>query len=305
MLVLGFNDSDEQAAGLAAALGKPHECIDVHCFPDGESRVRLPTHLPDRVVFFRSLHYPNEKLLEVMLAAESARTLGAREVILVAPYLCYMRQDKAFHPGEAVSQRIVGRFLASLFDALVTVDPHLHRVHDLAEAVPVGRAIALSAAPAMGQFLAARKAQALLVGPDQESEQWVSTVARDAGLPYVVASKTRHGDRDVEVQLPGRDYAGLHAVLVDDLASTGRTLAGAARALFEAGAARVDVLVTHALFAGDALDTLMAAGVSQVWSSDSIPHSSNAFPLASDLAGAVAQPGHTPGSERRLPLQGG
>jgi ribose-phosphate pyrophosphokinase len=290
-MVLGFEDSDKQAAGLAAALGKPHECIDVHCFPDGESRVRLPTPLPEQVVLFRSLHYPNQKLMEVMLAAESARTLGAREVTLVAPYLCYMRQDKAFHPGEAVSQRIVGRFLAGLFDALVTVDPHLHRVHDLAEAVPVKRAISLSAAPAMGQFLAARKAQALLVGPDRESEQWVSTVAEGAGLAYVVANKTRRGDRDVEVRLPQRDYAGLHAVLVDDLASTGRTLAGAARGLFEAGAARVDVLVTHALFVGDALETLLAAGVSEVWSSDSIPHVSNAFVLAPDLAEAVAQPG--------------
>jgi len=288
MLVLGFTDSEKQAAGLAAALGIPHECIDVHRFPDGESRVRLPAHLPEHVALFRSLHYPNEKLLEVMLAAESARTLGAREVTLIAPYLCYMRQDKAFHPGEAVSQRIVGRFLAGLFDALVTVDPHLHRVHDLAEAVPVKRAVALSAAPAMGQFLAARKAQALLVGPDQESEQWVSTVAGGAGLAYAVASKIRRGDRDVEIRLPDREYAGLHAVLVDDLASTGRTLAGAARALLAAGAARVDVLVTHALFVGDALETLMAAGVSEVWSSDSIPHASNAFALAPELAGAIA-----------------
>ena len=142
----------------------------------------------------------------------------------------------------------------------------------------------MSAAPAMGQFLAARKAPALLVGPDQESEQWVSAVAQGAGLAYVVASKTRRGDRDVEVRLPERDYGGLHAVLVDDLASTGRTLAGAARALLEAGAAQVDVLVTHALFVGDALEILMAAGVSEVWSSDSIPHSSNAFALAQDLA---------------------
>lgn len=287
MLVLGFSDSHEQAAGLAAALEVPCARIELHRFPDGESRVRLPTGLPERVVLCRSLHYPNEKLVEVMLAAGAARTLGASQVTLVAPYLCYMRQDKAFHPGEAVSQRIVGRFLAGLVDALVTVDPHLHRVRELAEAVPAGRAVAVSAAPAMGGFLAARPSRPLLVGPDQESEQWVSTVARVAGLDYVVASKTRRGDRSVEVRLPERDYTGLDAVLVDDLASTGRTLAGAAGALRDAGAARVDVLVTHALFVGDALETLMAAGVSQVWSSDSIPHDSNAFALAPELAAAI------------------
>jgi ribose-phosphate pyrophosphokinase len=287
MLVLGFTDSDEQAAGLASALDAPHACIDVHRFPDGESRVRLPTNLPEHVVLCRSLYYPNEKLVELMIAARSARTLGARKVTLVAPYLCYMRQDKAFHPGEAVSQRIIGHFLADLVDALVTVDPHLHRVHDLAEAVPVQHAAAVSAAPAMGAFLAARRSRPLLVGPDQESEQWVDTVARVAGLDYAVAHKTRRGDRNVEIRLPQRDYTGLDTVLVDDLASTGRTLAGAAVALREAGAARIDVLVTHALFVGDALETLMAAGVSEVWSSDSIPHASNAFALAPDLAAAI------------------
>ena len=287
MLVLGFTDSEDQAAGLAAALDAPHGRIDLHRFPDGESRVRLPTGLPEHVVLCRSLHYPNEKLVELMLAAGAARALGAKRVTLVAPYLCYMRQDKAFHPGEAVSQRIIGRFLAGLIDALVTVDPHLHRVHDLAEAVPAGRAVAVSAAPAMGAFLAGRRSRPLLVGPDQESEQWVATVARVAGLDYVVAQKTRRGDRNVEVRLPERDYAGSDAVLVDDLASTGRTLAGAATALRDAGAARVDVLVTHALFVGDALDTLMATGVSELWSSDSIPHASNAFALAPDLAAAI------------------
>jgi len=287
MLVLGFTDSDEQAAGLATALDAPRACIDIHRFPDGESRVRLPTDLPEHVVLCRSLHYPNEKLVELMLAAGSARALGARRVTLVAPYLCYMRQDAAFEPGESVSQRIVGGFLAGLFDNLITVDPHLHRVPDLPSAIPAHQALAVSAAPLMAGFLSACCDDPMLVGPDQESEQWVETVARVAGLDYVVARKTRRGDRNVEVRLPEHDYNGLDTVLVDDLASTGRTLAGAAAALRNAGAARVDALVTHALFVGDALETLMAAGVAELWSSDSIPHSSNAFALAPDLAAAI------------------
>jgi ribose-phosphate pyrophosphokinase len=287
MLVLGFPDYDSQARAVAAALNAPYEVIDVHHFPDGESRLRLPPMLPDHVVFCRSLDRANDKLVELLIAAESARASGATHLTLVAPYLCYMRQDKAFQPGEAVSQRIIGRFLAGLFDALITVDPHLHRVRNLAEAVPVKQAVALSAAPEMGEFLAARPGRPLLVGPDQESEQWVKVVAAPADLNYVVAQKTRHGDQNVEVHLPEYDYAGLDAVLVDDVASTGRTLATAACALREAGARRIDVLITHAIFAGDALDTLKAAGVKDIWSSDSVTHPSNAFALASLLAGAV------------------
>ena len=287
MLVLGFPDYDFQARAVAAALDAPYELIDVHHFPDGESRLRLPPALPDHIVICRSLDQANNKLVELLIAAESARASGATQLTLVAPYLCYMRQDKAFRPGEAVSQRIIGRFLAGLFDALITVDPHLHRIRNLTEAVPVKQAVALSAAPAMGEFLATRPGRPLLVGPDQESEQWVQVVAAPADLNYVVAQKMRHGDRNVEIHLPEYDYTGLDAVLVDDVASTGRTLAAAAHALREAGARRIDVLITHAIFAGDALDTLKAVGVKDIWSSDSVTHPSNAFALASMLAGAV------------------
>jgi len=288
MRILAFPDAASQASALATALNAPCDLIECHRFPDGESRLRLPDALPAEVALYRSLDRPGEKLVELMLAAETARALGAVRLTLVAPYLCYMRQDMAFQPGEAVSQRIVGRFLADLFDALVTVDPHLHRVRTLVEAVPVRRAVALSAAPAMGAFLAARGVRPLLVGPDRESLQWVKSVSEVDHLEFVVAEKTRHGDRDVEVRLPARDYAGVEAVIVDDLASTGCTLAATARALVAAGAKRVDVLVTHALFVGDALSAIERAGVEAIWSSDSIAHPTNAFTLTPMLAGAVA-----------------
>ena len=140
--------------------------IERHRFPDGEMRLRLPAELPARVVLWRSLQQPNEKLVELLLAAQTARTLGAQHLTLVAPYLAYMRQDIAFNPGEAVSQRIVGGFLAGLFDAIITVDPHLHRVATLQEAVPVTDAIVLSGAPRAGRPDRHRSAQnPLLIGP--------------------------------------------------------------------------------------------------------------------------------------------
>ncbi|MDD9944119.1 MAG: ribose-phosphate diphosphokinase, partial [Myxococcales bacterium] len=280
MQLLGFADSHAQTVALAEALDAPWDEIEIHHFPDGESKLRLPASLPERVVLCRSLDDPNAKLIELLLAARGARELGARHLSLVCPYLGYMRQDAAFAPGEVVSQRAIGQFLADLFEEVITVDPHLHRVAHLSDAVPARRAVALGVATTAGAFLSSKPGRPLLLGPDSESRKWVQAVADVAKLPFAVAAKRRLGDRSVEVQLPDRDYAGLDVMLVDDMASTGRTLARAASALTAAGARRIEALVTHALFVDDALTHLSAAGVARVYSSDSIPHPTNAFPLA-------------------------
>lgn len=285
-LLLHF-DRDPAALALARELEIPHATIARHRFPDGEIKLRLPSPVPARAIVHLSLNDPNQKLVELLLAAATARQLGATELILVAPYLAYMRQDMAFAPGEAVSQTIVGQFLAQRFDAVITVDPHLHRTTTLAAAVPAQQAVALSAASAIGQFLAARSRDRVLIGPDAEATQWVEQAARASGFEFGVCNKIRHGDREVEVALPAINLAGRHCVIVDDIASTGRTIAACARRLKAHGAAQVDVAVTHALFGGDALAVLARAGVSEVISTDSIAHPSNRIALAPLLAGAV------------------
>jgi ribose-phosphate pyrophosphokinase len=270
-----------QAAGLSAC------AVERHRFPDGELRLRLPAALPPRVVVWRTLNDPNEKLVELLLVAETARALGARHLSLVAPYLAYMRQDIAFNPGEVVSQRVVGRFLAGLFDAVLTVDPHLHRVSTLQEAIPVADAVVLSGAPVLADWLVQRRANALLIGPDEESLQWVAQAAARHGWDHAVCRKLRQGDRAVSIELPPLPVQGRAVVLMDDVASSGHTLAQAARMLLAAGAASVDVAVTHALFAEGALALVKDAGVGEVWSTDCIAHGSNAVSMVPVLAGAL------------------
>lgn len=286
-VLLCFEDEQESAARIARAGNLNRIKIERHRFPDGEIKLRLPDTLPEHVVILRTMNDPNEKLVELLLAAQTARGLGARHLTLVAPYLAYMRQDVAFHPGEAISQRIVGRFLASLFDAVITVDPHLHRVATLQEAVPVASAIVLSGAPLLSDLIAARRQQPLLMGPDEESAQWVALAASRHGFDYAVCRKVRNGDRAVAVALPDRTVTGRQVVLLDDVASTGHTVARAAHLLLAAGATSVDVAVTHALFVGDALQVILAAGVGEVWSTDCIPHPSNAVSMAATLAEAL------------------
>ncbi len=286
MLILGFPDSQPQAQALATQLHADYAQIDIHRFPDGESKLTLPATLPPRIILFRSLHQPNDKLIELLLACKTARTQGVSHITLIAPYLCYMRQDIAFHPGEAVSQTIIGQWLAELTDAVITVDPHLHRIAHLSEAIPSPRAIALSAMPAMADFLRQRFADAVLVGPDAESQQWVASLADAAQLSWGIAEKVRSGDYDVVITLPSLDVTGRDVVLVDDMISTGRTLKQAASALRQQGACSVHALVVHALFSDDQ-DWRHDLGLDGIWSSDSVPHASNAFSLTALLASAV------------------
>jgi ribose-phosphate pyrophosphokinase len=283
--VLTFADQHEPAQRFAAALALQADTIQTRRFPDGETLLRLPVPLPPRVLLYCTLAAPDARLVELLLAARTAREHGVAHLSLIAPYLCYMRQDIAFQPGEAVSQRIVGGFLAGLFDAVITVDPHLHRIARLAQAVPSRCAVSLSAAAPIAALIGQRVPHAVLVGPDEESARWVGAVAERAGRPYATFVKTRHGDREVDVVAEGSpSLAGRPVVLIDDIASSGRTLARAAGVCLALGARSVDAVVTHALCSEADLALLSAAGIGHLWSTDSLPHPTNAVMLAPWLA---------------------
>jgi ribose-phosphate pyrophosphokinase len=286
-MLLYFDDQKDAATRLAQAAGLHARSIERHRFPDGELKLRLPATLPARVVLYRSLDRPNEKLVELLLAARSARTLGATHLTLVAPYLAYMRQDIAFNPGEAVSQRIVGPFLATLVDAVITVDPHLHRVATLQEVVPGADTVVLTGAEVLADLVVSKRDHPMLVGPDAESAQWIARAAARHRLDHLVCTKLRKGDREVAVALPDGDVAGRSAVILDDMASTGHTIAAAARLLRDAGAASVDAAVTHALFTAQAMELMRASGIGAIWSTDCVTHASNAVSMAGLLADAL------------------
>lgn len=283
-LLLGFPDYAQQALQLAAASKINYSEVKIHYFPDGESQIILPDKLPDHVILCRSLNSPNEKLIEVLMVAASARKQGVTTITLVAPYMCYMRQDKAFHSGQVISQTVIGELLAHYFDNVLTVDAHLHRVHELSQAVPVKHAINVTATEPMAQFIRAHVEHPFLIGPDSESEQWVANIADHYHMDYRIASKERLGDKEVKVALPAADYEGRHIVIVDDMASTGKTLLAVVKLLAEFSPASISILVTHALFVDDAMSALQAANVANIWSCDSIPHVTNTVALTELLA---------------------
>lgn len=289
VLLVALPGNEARAAGLSARLSAEVATTEFRRFPDGEAYVRLDTPTAGRtVVVVAALDRPDEKLPSLLFAASAAREGGARRVALVAPYLAYMRQDARFRPGEAVTAGVVARWLSGAFDAIVAVDPHLHRVGSLAELYGVPT-IAVSAADAIAAHVRATVPQPVVVGPDAESGRWVGAVADRLGAPCVVLEKVRRGDRDVTIR--GADGAAMWKartpVLLDDIVSTGRTMLGAARLLEETGFPPAVCVGVHAVFAAGAYDELRRAHVARVVTCDTIAHPSNGISLDEPLARGV------------------
>lgn len=289
LLLLALPGAEPLAEALAARLHCSANMVEVHRFPDGETVVRLRTAVSGRrVVLVAHLDHPDEKSLPLLFAADAARELGATEVGLVAPYLPYMRQDDRFRPGEAITSRTYARILSSTFDFLLTVDPHLHRWPSL-DAIYTIRSQVVPAAPAIAEWLRREVPDCILVGPDSESEQWVGDVARRIGVPFVVMTKVRRGDREVQVQLPaGAQGQGRTPVLLDDIVSTGHTIAGACQVLRAAGWGPPVCVAVHALTDAAGIDMLHRAGFSRIASCDTVPHPTNAIGVAGLLAEALS-----------------
>lgn len=241
----------------------------------------------DNLAIVCSLNNPDAKALALLFAARTARELGAASVGLVAPYLGYMRQDQRFHHGEAVTSVHFAALISAAFDWLVTVDPHLHRRGSLSEIYSIPNTV-VAAAPAMARWIAGNVSRPLIVGPDSESEQWAAEVAAACSAPHVVMSKTRLGDRRVEIQAPPlSQWKDRRPVLLDDIIASASTMALAAKKIQEAGLDAPVCVGVHGVFSADALGVLRDAGAARIVTTNTIAHETNAIDVSSLVARGI------------------
>ncbi len=289
-VVFALPQNEALAHALAAELGAELGALEVRRFPDGETYVRLDSGVAGRdVVIAASLSQPDAKLTPLLFIARTARELGVASIVLAAPYLAYMRQDRQFRPGEGVTSRFFADFVSSFADGIVTVDPHLHRIVALSDLYRIPSQV-VHAASLIGDWLRTNVSSPIVIGPDEESRQWVAAVAQAAGAPHVVLTKIRRGDRDVQVSVPQLEKWHTHTpVLVDDIVSTARTMIEPIRHLQSAATRAPVCIAVHPIFTGTAYEDLLAAGAGRVVSCNTIEHASNAI----DARPAVAQAVHT------------
>lgn len=273
---------------LASTMGCERGYALVRHFPDGESQVRIESPLAGRhTIITCTLDRPDDKLVPLLLLAAAARDAGAVSVGLVAPYLAYMRQDKRFQAGETVSAQHLAGWISGWFNWLVTVDPHLHRIPALGSIYTIATRV-VHAAEDISQWVVANVRQPLLIGPDEESAQWVCDVARRAGAPFILQAKIRRGDRDVEISVPQAERWRAHTpVLVDDIVSTARTMIETIGHLRRSGLNAPVCIAVHPVFAQNSFEELRTAGAAEIVSCDTIAHPSNRISLVASVAAGV------------------
>ncbi len=255
MIVVGCSGGVHLASRIAKLLNARYVPLSVDSFPDGESHIRLDASLREEMIVLVQSFYGNinDKLIEVVFAAHTARLKKAKKVILVSPYFCYLRQDKEFHPGEAVSIHAIGDMLSPFLDHVMVMDPHMHREKRL-DHIFHCKTTRLSANHLVASYIKKHIRRPLIIGPDGESYKWAQHIAEMIGCDFTILRKTRHSSTKVTIHFEKKiDPKTKNLVIIDDMISTGNTIIETVKALRKQGIHKITVFAVHGIFVKNAL----------------------------------------------------
>ncbi len=288
MIVFPMQASLSLGAAVAKkASAKPGK-LKTERFSDGEIHLQFLNDVRgEDVVLVQTLHpNPNDALIQLVFAARTAKDLGARKVIGAVPYMAYLRQDKMFHPGECVSNKIAAQLLNLSLDKIITVDPHLHRVKDLAELFHIERK-KLSANAAIAEYIKKKFSAktAVIAGPDIESSQWAKTIADSIGFESTIFTKKRFSSHHVKVSVTKElAWKGKEVIIIDDIISAGHTMVEAITEIKKRKPKEVHCICVHGIFAQNAYEKIKKAGAKTIVSCNTISHPSNKIDLSALIA---------------------
>ncbi len=287
-IVFALPENEILAESIATKLKADKGELVIRQFPDGESYIRIVSNVSGKeIILVCSMHQPDDKFLPLYFVANKLKDSGATKIILIAPYLAYMRQDKQFNQGEAVTSGYFAKLISSCVDELITIDPHLHRTHSMSEIYSIPCKV-IHATVLISDYIEKNIENPLLIGPDSESEQWVSEVAKDAKAPFIILNKMRKGDNEVEVSVPHVDLFKNHTpVIVDDIISTAQTMIATIGHLKNAGMKQPVCIGVHGIFANNAYLELLNSGVKEVITCNTIIHPSNKIQIDNIIADGI------------------
>lgn len=283
MIITHCGNSKKIAKSLAKKLKAKYSKLTISNFPDGDIYLKFNTELKNQTLIIVQSFQPNsnESLFNILFAAKTAKSLKAKKVILIAPYLAYMRQDKRFNSGEAISSKIMADLLNSCIDKIITIDPHLHRYKSLKDIFNISTK-KLTANNLIANYIKKNIKNGVIIGPDWESYQWAETIAKQVQFPCTVFEKTRYSSRNVEVKMINKiSLKGKNVIIIDDIISTGNTIIKATKKAKKLGAKSITAIAVHGLFVEDAIKKLKKSGIKKIITTNCIEHETNGIDITS------------------------
>lgn len=260
---------------IANSLKIQHFKLVVKKFPDNELYVRLPVDVKNKFVILVQSFYGNiaECFIEVLFAAKTIKELGAKKVMLIAPYFPYFRQDKRFKSGECVSIEVIADIINKYFDYFVVIDPHLHRERRLKDIFKI-KATRLTTTTLIADYIKRHVKNPIIIGPDEESSKLISPINRLVKTRALVLKKKRFSAEKVKIYLSNKiSFENKTVVIVDDIISTGHTLLETIKVVKKLAAKKIICICVHGIFSKNAYEKLRKHA--KIISTNTIPHKTN------------------------------
>lgn len=265
MFILGGTSARTIAEDISKELQQPLIEVTYKRFPDDEFYVRILDDVKGEDVLIIQTTYPDTKIVELLLMQDAAYEAGADEITVALPYFGYSRQDKKFENGEPISARAIAEHISLHADYVITVDPHKDHLLDFFN-VP---AYSCSAVVEIAKYLKEKDVDFVLA-PDKGAKKRAQQAAGIIDCEYDYMEKIRIDGTTIKIKPKNLDAKNKNVAIIDDIISTGGTMAKSIRELKKQGAKKVSVACTHGLFVGGAKEKLLSAGCDEIISTDTI-----------------------------------
>ncbi len=276
------------AKNIAKSLKEDYSEIKFRKFPDGELYIKLQKDVKGKHVILVQSFYGDisDCIMEVIFAANTAKSLGAKKVTLIAPHFPYHRQDKSFHSGESVSIHSMGKLMDRTVDEIVIMDPHLHRIDSLSKIFKIP-SVKVTANDTIADYIKKNIKNAAIVGPDWESFKWAEYIGKKIGCEYHILHKKRWSSHKVKIYFrKGVELKGKKVVIIDDIISSGHTILETIKQLRSIGIQDISVICVHGIFAEGCLPKLQKTGA-KILSCNTIPSSVSKIDVSEAFAKAI------------------
>ncbi len=265
MYIIGGTASKHVAEDLSRNLKVPMANTISKRFPDNEYYIRILDDISNDHAIIVQTTYPDPNIVELFILQNAVKEANAKEISVVIPYFGYARQDTKFQEGEPISAKAMAQLIGINSDRVITVDPHKEHILDFFQT----SAHSCSAIPEIAKYLRNKKID-MILAPDKGALNRAKNASEIIECDFDYMEKTRIDGETIEIKPKKLDAENKNVAIIDDIISTGGTMAKSIQHLKKNGAKKVIVSCTHGLFAGDAIKKLKSAGAIEIIATDTI-----------------------------------